>query len=396
MRAKRAAAGLGGVVLVAVLAAILAAPATAPRLAPPAPTTDPEAWPTMTVGGTILDRPPGVHDRRLLAVTHGSAGFVAVGYDERGPVRDGIAWHAPDGLAWQPAANPEAFAGIEVHDVAAGGPGYVAIGTRPGEPHLGILPRPAIFTSVDGRQWTVAPDAAGDGEWYADGIVSGPRGLIAWGAFHPEDTFAWFSADGTDWDRRLLGDLGLERASWSVVVPDGDGWLAGGSVDGARPAVFSSPDGRSWATTELPTTQSNHRGHVDRLVVATAARIVTGDDAAPCSPLASCAASTVRWWSGDRSGWGLMPDPAPPDPAPFDVLAPAAGRGLVSLSDRHLLASPDGWTWTELADPAMAGTLVNDVVVAGDLVVGVGELSEANGRTIGVILTGGPEIEVLH
>ena len=163
----------------------------------------------------VVGRPVG----RIEAVTAGGPGFVAVG---RGcvntgadlPTCEGVVWTSTDGKAWQrtPAGDPTdtgAFfptSGPEIgmFDVAAGGPGIVAIG------------------------YAARPDMAAT---------------------------IWFSSDnGASWERAKIGDVGSTRVNaiaWDgrqfVMVGEDrsqwDGTLEGMAKATARAAVWTSTDG---------------------------------------------------------------------------------------------------------------------------------------------------------
>ncbi len=163
----------------------------------------------------VVGRPVG----RIEAVTAGGPGFVAVG---RGcvntgadlPTCEGVVWTSTDGKAWQrtpagdptdtgasfPTSGPE----IGMFDVAAGGPGIVAIG------------------------YAARPDMAAT---------------------------IWFSSDnGASWERAKIGDVGSTRVNaiaWDgrqfVMVGEDrsqwDGTLEGMDKASARAAVWTSTDG---------------------------------------------------------------------------------------------------------------------------------------------------------
>ena len=142
----------------------------APSATPSAPVAEAplgEAW-SQATAPVVVGRPIG----RIEAVTAGGPGFVAVG---RGCLDDAcelVVWTSADGKAWQrvpasdaletemiiPMSGPE----IGMFDVAAGGPGVVAVG---------YAARPTL------------------------------------------EATAWFSPDGVSWERFTLGDAGSTRVS---------------------------------------------------------------------------------------------------------------------------------------------------------------------------------------
>lgn len=87
---------------------------------------------------------------RLLAVTAGGPGLVAVGYNDTGPAP---VWTSIDGLSWTPVTheNPTEMRGW-MSDVTVGGPGLVAFGSS-ADQH-------AVWTSTHGLEWSPAPNIA--------------------------------------------------------------------------------------------------------------------------------------------------------------------------------------------------------------------------------------------
>lgn len=215
-------------------------------------------------------------------------------------------------------------AGAYVIDVAAGGPGLIAVGTRLGPRHA----LPAVWSSADGVHWkragtvglpqrlgpspahvaahgkttvvTTFPhegDSARDmrtREWWsrdldhwhaADGaakgaafndVVGSPDGFVAVGTVAmPDSRFAaaaWFSRDGRSWQRADIppsvgapGDAGLGR-----VARTGSGFVALGR-DGGAIKVITSADGRAWRSeaVTLPDSFVDIGGGPDGVVVIT-------------------------------------------------------------------------------------------------------------------------------
>jgi hypothetical protein len=123
--------------------------------------TDGLNWTELRAGSTF---PPGGEVRSVVA---GPAGFVAVG----GFVRDDLwIWISRDGLDWHLVPQQDAFVSrssgggdvsddlyFEIHQVAAGPSGYVAVGGDAwcvyGSPFLCSPAEAAIWTSADGESW---------------------------------------------------------------------------------------------------------------------------------------------------------------------------------------------------------------------------------------------------
>jgi hypothetical protein len=179
------------------------------------------------------------------SIAWGSAGFVAVGKDGMGA---GV-WVSPDGFEWtrvqHNALLPEEWGAADMYDVAAGGPGYVAVGSvgfREGglggtnTENAGA----AIWTSRDGREWELRiVDDPGD--WGLSSVEVDPATgrLIAFGGDR------WYSDDGYNWewvDRTvpLGGPPPGSRVAWQGNV------AVAGFYDSAFSLWVSGDAGETW------------------------------------------------------------------------------------------------------------------------------------------------------
>jgi hypothetical protein len=201
---------------------------------------------------------PDLTEGTLLDLASNGSVLVAVG---------GGFWRSEDGLAWRRTAVP-GTPGTQ-HDVIAGGPGFVAVGSVLVS---SMEPKGAIWTSVDGSTWERLPD---DPVFDGAELVSIARdgdGLLAAGwridvesgwFFSPA---IWRSADGTTWTRAAIDDPTMAPASPPPSGPGalqgamvthlsrGDaGWIAvggDGRQDGEQlrqnVALWTSADGAAW------------------------------------------------------------------------------------------------------------------------------------------------------
>jgi hypothetical protein len=111
-------------------------------------------------------------------------------------------------------------------------------------------PDPAVWTSADSEAWASgpAPERRGSETSALYGVSAGPVGVVAIGDAEGRAA-AWSSNDLATWTQSpsfgedvFLGSISNVRGTFVV---------AGRRRD--RPVVWSSPDGRSWASTDLPT-----------------------------------------------------------------------------------------------------------------------------------------------
>ena len=230
-------------------------------------------------------------------LTLGGPGLVAVGLVGPYSARDAAVWTSVDGSSWSRVPHDgEVFGGLsdeEMLDVAAGGPGLVAVGVD--RPNHTVWNVAAVWTSVDGLTWSrVAHDEAvfgardtESGWWAGSGMTSvaaGGPGLVAVGSVSsPVDEYTdesesfdaavWTSPDGHTWSRVPHDEavFGGSRAHMADVTAGGPGFVAvGEDEDGA--AVWTSVDGLTWS--RVPHDPSIFGGGAMSGVVATEAAVV--------------------------------------------------------------------------------------------------------------------------
>lgn len=186
-------------------------------------------------------------------VVPGGPGLVAVGGSSHLTNRSAAVWTSADGVAWSRVAHSEAVFGGEDHhwmnSVVVGGPGLVAVGGT------GFSDRDAaVWTSADGLTWSRVSDDGGFGgagmqEMHS--IAAGGPGLVAVGYESDESgrdrvAVVWTSSDGTTWTRVEDGVPGSdeEQEMFDVVV-GGPGMTAIGREGEA--AIWTSVDGITWS-----------------------------------------------------------------------------------------------------------------------------------------------------
>jgi hypothetical protein len=277
------------------------------------------------------------------ALAEGETGFVAVGdhwASDEGELSTGGAWTSPDGEIWARVVNPglvtdSAF----VADVAAGGPGYIAVGQSCPGPCAAT-----VWTSEDGQTWSRSwfYDSA-TGNSHLISITSTTYGLIAVGTREHEelvnDAALWTSLDGL---------------TWSLVSTDS--------------AVFGTPDAHPYRNPGVWTARALTEGGPGLVVV--------GDEANSEMPERARAAV---WTSPDGQRWQRVPhDPEAFDGATMRDIA-STPHGLVavgtSAGESAVWTSPDGIQWTRTPnDEAVFGSTgsITRVTVIGDTLVMAG------------------------
>ena len=156
----------------------------------------------------------GVGSWALNDVAAAGGTIVAVGVaDSLAATSDPVAWYSDDGgQTWgvaevETGSEFEGFAGMA--GVAAGGPGFVAVGFE-----QDIENAAAVWTSVDGRRWDRVPGDpdlfGGDVNHFVrmSAVTAAPGRLVAVGNERRGLVFnaaAWESRDGSDWVKVGLG-----------------------------------------------------------------------------------------------------------------------------------------------------------------------------------------------
>jgi Putative zinc-finger len=166
-------------------------------------------------------QPTGADGARVNSVTEGPRGLVAVGQDAAGAA----VWTSTDGRTFTRQTLPVALSqGTRLMAITSGGPGYVAVGsTVDASQQQGG----ALWTSSDGRGWTSVADPTDVQGVDLVSVAAGGGRLIAVGAA-PAGAVAFSSTDGLIWQALPAGP-GFSGAVLRSVVLDGPDLLIVGS-----------------------------------------------------------------------------------------------------------------------------------------------------------------------
>jgi hypothetical protein len=279
---------------------------------------------------------PYVDGDRMRSVVAGPAGLVAIGSWGAIDITTPRVWYSADGQRWSSVYGPSdaslgAFA--EMHAVAAGGPGYIAVGYVADS---GFTPRPQVWSSADGQAWTAVESGTLTGS--LNDVIGGGGMLVAVGGSEAV-ALAFVSTDGATWTA-APEQTALHGAEMTSVTFGNGTFVATGLVSSssegvaATPAIWRSPDGLHWTLV-----LRGEPGQLIRQAVSTDAGFVAIGGQFP------------------SAGWSY--DPAAPNP-PRDTI--------------QLWSSADGETWSGpttgfLADGGI--TLGHATVLGGDLLVPV-------------------------
>ena len=291
-----------------------------------------------------------------------------------------------------PAAGPDRPTG-SIHDVAPVGQGFVAVGR--GCVGDSFACEATVWTSADGSSWERSPaseatDIGGrvsTGGSTLDGMVdvaAGTPGIVAIGSdaqLIEWEAMSWLSEDGgATWTRSAVqeeraapGPTGLDFPRLNGVVWTGDQFLVVGEDwsdwDGdlatlgrsrSRAAVWTSPDGRSWARVAhddvfdtggfLDTGEEPVAGGMTEVVAGPRGLVAVGRI---CPPGASTC-EPAAWTSSDGTAWQRAAG-MPTITGTIDSVA-ASENGYVAVGSvceerparctALVLMSPDGQAWT--------------------------------------------------
>ena len=349
----------------------------------PVPSGAVEPWTDLVWKAAVVpDGPFEGDDERFTGVAAGPAGFVAIGYRERGPDRHGIVRRSATGGAWEAVDVGGLFDFVEPLDIEAGPDGFVVLGVRSGGP-VGDHSQTMIFRSTDGEDWVGVPPLPGALDTFPYWMAAGDAGVIA-SAYGSEGApLVWVADDGLSFERADPRGDGILGVVDPEAVPGGFTALG---LDGGAPRFQRSRDGIEWtwsvidAGSDLVATD---------LVVGRSGYVVQGIHAPGCGPFASCPGTPVAWWSADGNVWGRVPDDGSPAANGGSVVASAGDHGFIAIDGSSAWWSPDGWHWRPLPEPGDGQIAVTDAAVRGEVIVAVGEEAFEDGSVVGRILVGG-------
>ncbi len=190
------------------------------------------AWTLVSSLGLVAADP---HLRTLTSVTHGPAGWLAVGAP--GPV----VLSSADGEIWGVAGGniTHDLAGVSAAAAAAGPAGYVIVGRLVA---LGGSCIADVWWSPNMMSWTRAHDVNdADGSSQVLAVAAGAHGFVSVGS-HNSQPAVWTTADGRAWKTIVLPPpAGASAAALQQVAINGDRVVALGlGTTGTGPAVGSA------------------------------------------------------------------------------------------------------------------------------------------------------------
>lgn len=213
---------------------------------------------TSTDGASWAEAPGGTfsEDDGLLSIATDGTTLVVAGRTQISTSTDGRSWDRADVPAHEGT----------IHDVVAGGPGFVAVGSE----LVGSMePKGAVWTSVDGEVWDRVEDRPEFEKGEPRAVAAEGSTLVAtgWATDIERGIFfsptAWTSTDGQSWRRAIVNDDTLPAGGSATGALEGAvmlslargpaGWVSAGTALEARSeamtndaALWTSADGVTW------------------------------------------------------------------------------------------------------------------------------------------------------
>jgi len=294
-------------------------------------------------------------------------------------------WRKAPGGSWALASSLSLVSGTRglanLTAVTHGSAGWLAVG----------FPGPAIFTSTDGITWQpVGGDMAQD---LADAVsistAAGPAGYVIVGSELKSSggctADVYWSANLTSWTE--AHDVNLTTGSFvDIAVAAGpDGFVSVGSRDG-MPVVWTTTDGRAWTTRQLPVAVGVKAGQLKEVAINGNRVVATGTETtqAGTTPLAELSVSGGTSWQQVPFG-SLVPGTTI-----TAVTQTSGGFTAASLSsgssgdlDAAVWTSATGASWTQSSVDGLSGGGSHEISAlarSGSTVAGIDSVQTNTGQ----------------
>jgi hypothetical protein len=290
------------------------------------------SW-TLVSSLSLAQSPDGAGLTALTSVTHGAAGWLAVGAP--GPV----IWTSANGTTWQTAAGgiTRGLAGVGAVAAASGPAGYAIVGKL-------VAPGGACVADV------------------------------------------WWSPNLTSWTRAHDANDATGSSQVLAVAASAHGFVSVGSHE-SKPAVWTTTDGRTWETIVLPTPDGASAATLEQVAIAGNRVVALGQITTAAGPVPFAELSV------DGGGhWQQVPFSSPgPDTAFTALTADSAGftaAGLFGPPGQQNVAvwtSATGasWTPTQASDFSGAGAWeISALAPSGSAVAGIGSIATQQSQQI--------------
>jgi hypothetical protein len=318
-----------------------------------APSALAAGFPPARLAGTSFTGNAATSRVTLTAISASAATEVAAGGVNGGPAL----WASTDGGAtWNPAAltGPASLtkAGSgQLAGVTHGTAGWLAVGTT-----LAGAGGPLVASSPDARAWTVSSGIAQDA--VAAAVASGPAGYVivghqSAGDASPAVAAAWYATGLTGWRPAAVAGQGQQAQGqqaqpggqmMNAVTALGRGFVAVGAT-GTRPAAWLSAAGRTWRPAQVPVPAGADRAALEYVAANGSDVVAAGTEfsaAGASRPFAEVSADAGATWTPVQ-----LPVPAiGPGTGTTVTALTAAGGGFTAVGTYVTQAGPEVVVWT--------------------------------------------------
>ena len=212
-------------------------------------------------------------------VTAGGLGWIVGGTTfDSGSANPPAIWTSSDGSAWTRGTQPDAVDPASgtpqedgvVTELATRADRIVAVGSL--ETSGGH--RAAVWTSSDGTNWTPVEEDPSFAEALMTAVAAGGPGFVAVGK-NGDGAAVWTSTDGTTWQADPSGP-GFAGAQMTAVAASG-GRLVAVGTNGSGALTWTSSDGKTWS----PVTAASDMAGAQALGVAVGSTVDAAVGTAP-------------------------------------------------------------------------------------------------------------------
>jgi serine/threonine protein kinase len=268
-------------------------------------------------------------------------------------------WRKASGGSWALASSLSLVSGTtglaQLTDVTHGSAGWLAVG----------FPGPVILTSANGITWR--PVSGSMTRDLADVVsiatAAGPAGYVIAGSELKSGggctADVYWSPNLTSWTE--AHDVNLATGSFVVVgVAAGpDGFVSVGSRDG-MPVVWTTSGGRAWTTRELPVAADVTAGQVNEVAVNGNRVVATGTETtkAGTTPLAELSTS-------GGTGWQQVPFGSPGPDTTITAITQTSGGFTAASESGGSAVDMDAAVWTSATGASWAQSSVKGLTGGG-------------------------------
>jgi hypothetical protein len=184
-------------------------------------TADGSSW----IEATVTLPSDGSLHGSLSGLAVGSGTDVAVGLVQSDTSRSAAVWTSTDGKTWSPAAADASFSGALMNSVAAGGPGFVAVGKDDNGA--------AVWSSTDGASWKEEPAVPGAAGAQMLAVSASGGRFVAVG-YDSNTALVWTSKDGLTWTQSSTASDMAGAQALSAAVGSSTDVVVGASSNSAK------------------------------------------------------------------------------------------------------------------------------------------------------------------